>query len=143
MPPKRATSSVPSDPPRAVSSQASAHTEAKHAGNLVEHDDRRGVPSPLKRRLLQLTEERKQQKPAQPRNKGVRLTKFLVDTELVAFCIDGTWCSKAQVCGNVANILFTCRGNLSGSYQGRANGSWHYIGPAGMVPQGHRRGAVI
>ena len=43
------------------------------------------TPSPLKRRLLELDEQRK----VQARGRGVRMVKFTLEGELIAFCVEG------------------------------------------------------
>lgn len=83
MPPRRTAVAAPTTP-----------TRASNAGDAEESKQEiPTTPSPLKRRLAELTEQRKQQRSGAARGKGVRLTKFLVAGELVAFLVDGTACA--------------------------------------------------
>ena len=75
MPPKRAQASAPVPAIEEKSEEASPPT----------------VPSPIKRRLLALAEERtKQQKRSPVKVRGVTLVKFLVEDEVIAFSVEGT-----------------------------------------------------
>ena len=85
MPPKRPTepipsiSSPPSTPSRLVSARAAPSFERNGDEKNDEVPPSATTPSPLKRRLQHMTEQRKHQRPAQPRVKGVRFTQCTVD----------------------------------------------------------------
>ena len=63
------------------------------------------TPSPLKRRLLEMTEQRKAQKQSNPRIKGLKLTKLTVDGDVVAFSVEGKY--------SCITPHFTCRSVLT------------------------------
>lgn len=72
-----AAAHAPSTPTRPAQSLASEEAKLAEAP---------ATPSPLKRRLLELAEQRK----AQARGRGVKMVKFVLEGELVAFCVEGS-----------------------------------------------------
>lgn len=72
-------------------------TESSQALELyTEPDSPPAVPSPIKRKFLALTEQR-QSKRSPVKQRGVRLTKCFVDSDFVAFSVEGM-SSNASVC---------------------------------------------
>ena len=90
MPPKRtsnpssATSAAPSTPPTPPSPTTPSSAQSKEPEDSVSH-----TPSPLKRKLLELTD--KHQKRTNSRVRGVHFTRFILDDDdsLIAFCVEG------------------------------------------------------
>lgn len=107
MPPRRTAIPAPTTPTRASSSAAA--DDAEETKQEIPT-----TPSPLKRRLAELTEQRKQQRSGAARGKGVRLTKFSVDGEIVAFSVMGVctdvhvWLVVVGTCGDLVGVML-CR----------------------------------
>ena len=89
MPPKRLTESTPTTPVRPASTRPASSIEPSSDEKGDEAPPVPTTPSPLKRRLQEMTEQRKHQRPAHARVKGVRFTQFTVDGEVFAFCVEG------------------------------------------------------
>ena len=96
MSPKRITKpSVPSAPSVAQEvddshEEKTENTQEAQAESLLEYEPESppAVPSPIKRKFLALTEQR-QLKRSPAKQRGVRLTKCFVDSDFVAFSVEG------------------------------------------------------
>lgn len=127
-------------PPKRVQAPSTPTMQEKEEEE--KSDNPPTTPSPIKRRLADLAAEHKKAKRSPAKLRGLRLTQYLADGELVAFSVEGNYvkrCSSSIV--RLSRLFF--RRNLSSRGQGYPHGGQQYWHTTSQVLQCHGRSKFV